>query len=128
MSKVAEMLKHQQERHCFIKMDTEATQPLKIPFVRDYSQSEQYLLEYEKAVYEEQGAVSGSEVDLLLEENENRFLAGAGSLTLPNQQPNVIDVETAPAIRAEKRPGTRRSSARSQLFSKLKVKEVLNDD
>jgi hypothetical protein len=126
VSKVAEMLKHQQERHCFIKMDTEATQPLKIPFVRDYSQSKQYLLEYEKAVYETQGAITGSEVDVLLEENENRFLAGAGSRTIPEEGPDVVDGE-AEQVRRPKRP-TRKPSARDQVFSKLNVEEVLNDD
>jgi len=128
VSKVAEMLKHQQERHCFIKMDTDATQPLKIPFVRDYSQSEQYLLEYEKAVYETQGAINGSEVDLLLEENENRFLAGASSRTLQEESTSIIDVEPAQVVRDRKRPGIRKPSARGQLFSKLKASEVLDDD
>jgi hypothetical protein len=128
VSKVAEMLKHQQERHCFIKMDTEATQPLKIPFVRDYSQSDQYLLEYEKAVYEAQGAIAGPEVDLLLEENETRFLAAAGHRNLPEQSPNIIDVEPAQVIPKQKRSGVRKASARGQIFSKLKVEKLLSDD
>jgi hypothetical protein len=77
LSRVAEMLKYQQEQHCFIKLDTERTQPLKIPFVHDYFISPDNLLEYEKEVYETQGASPGVEVDHILEENEARFLTTA---------------------------------------------------
>lgn len=77
VSKVAEMLKYQQERHCFIKLDTARTQPLKIPFVNDYFIPTDNLLEYEKAVYDAQHAIAGPEVDRLLEENETRFLTAA---------------------------------------------------
>lgn len=79
VSKVAEMLKTQQQRHCFIKLDTERTQPLKVPFVNDYFLTTEYLLEYEKAVFSAHHAIPGHEVDLLLEENERRFLTAAGA-------------------------------------------------
>jgi uncharacterized membrane protein YgcG len=127
VSKVAELLKHQQERHCFIKLDTEPTQPLKIPFVRDYSQSDQYLLEYEKAVYETQGAITGPEVDILLKENENRFLAAAGDRKLLEEPSKIIDIES-PAPREQKKSTMRKGSARSELFSKLRTKDILNED
>ena len=77
VSKVAEMLKCQQQRHCYIKLDTDKTQPLKIPFVKDYSHSQEYLLEYEQAVYEAQGALSADQADQLIVENEQKFLTTA---------------------------------------------------
>lgn len=127
VSKVAELLKHQQERHSFIKLDTEPTQPLKIPFVRGYSQSEQYLLEYEKAVYDAQGAITGPEVDVLLEQSENRFLATAVDRTSVEDSSRAIDLEPITA-KGHKKLTHRRGSARDGLFSKLKTKDVLSDD
>ena len=47
LSKIAEMLKCQQQRHCFIKLDTKKVQPMLVPFVRPYLFSEDFLLEYE---------------------------------------------------------------------------------
>jgi hypothetical protein len=74
-SKVAEMLKCQQQRHCFIKLETETTQPLNIPFVRPYFHSLEYLLEYEQKIYSEQGALPAADVDRILIEHEQHFLS-----------------------------------------------------
>jgi hypothetical protein len=76
VSRVAEMLKTQQQRHCFIKLDTERTQPLRIPFVKDYSLSEGNLLQYQENVYRAQNAIPAHHVDRLLEENATQFLNG----------------------------------------------------
>ena len=127
VSKVAEMLKHQQERHCFIKLDTENTQPLKIPFVRDYSQSSEYLLEYEKAVYQTQGAIAGPEVDNLLTQNEDRFLAVASDRKLLDRSSNVMAGGLAPVTQSKKLIA-HKTSARSELFSKIKTKDIFRDD
>lgn len=89
-SKVAQMLKEQMQRHCFIKLDTEKTQPLLIPFVRDYSHRPADLLEYEQAVYQSQGALPAAEVDRLIEASATKFLTTAQST-----------VEAAPIIEAE---------------------------
>ena len=76
LSKVAEMLKCQQQRHCFIKLD-QATQPLKVPFVRDYSLSSEFIKEYEREAYKTQKALPAPEVDRLIAENEQKFLEKA---------------------------------------------------
>jgi hypothetical protein len=77
VSKVAEMLKAQQQRHCFIKLDYEKTQPLMTSFVDDNSISSDFLLEYEQAIYKAQGALPAAEIDLLLEEQSASFLTAA---------------------------------------------------
>lgn len=115
VSKVAEMLKAQQQRHCFIKLDTELTQPLQIPFVRDYSLSDENLLEYEKEVYNTQGALPAHEVDRLLVANEERFLTSTYK---------VIDVTPTlerPALEAK--PVTKRTTK-----AKPNIFESINDD
>ena len=123
VSKVAEMLKYQQERHCFIKLDTEPTQPLKVPFVREYFHSDSDLLEYERAVYDEQQAVSAANADLLLVENEQRFLEAATnqrSAKLHNPQD-----DKQPSQKREVSKGGR--SARPQLFKTLKPDDILSN-
>jgi len=81
LSRVAQLLKEQMQQHCFIKLGTEMTQPLLVPFVKDYGFSEQTLLEYQREVYKQQGALPAPEVDLLLEESRRRFLGEATAAT-----------------------------------------------
>src|SRR5207237_111828 len=86
---------YQQERHCFLKLDTEKTQPLKVPFVQDYFIPPENLLEYEKEVYDAQAAIPGPDADRLLKENETRFLSAARAavgITPANSYPPVKDV------------------------------------
>jgi hypothetical protein len=99
VSKVALMLKTQQQRHCFIKLDKEDTQPLQVPFVREHSVSSPYLIVYEREVYKAQQAITGDEADRLLEANERRFLITAGSSTgtiLPSTQTSIGPAEEEP--------------------------------
>ena len=126
VSKVVEMLKYQQERHCFIKLDNEPTQPLRIPFVREYSQSDKTLLEYEEAVFQAQGALNGPDVDTLLEQNEKRFLASAAEYN-SSQPSRTIEVPKLLPSDAKKQRAPRKSSARDNLFAKLKAKDVLGE-
>jgi hypothetical protein len=75
VSRVAQMLKYQQQRHCFIKIDTDKTQPLKVPLVKDPGLSDDFLLEYQSELYSCQGALPAAEVDRLLIESEEQFIA-----------------------------------------------------
>lgn len=121
LSKICEMLKYQQERHCFIKLDVEPTQPMRIPFVKTYSQSRTDLLKYEQAVYEAQGAIKGTDADRLLAENEHRFLTAA---TKDTQSIGETSDESTALARVAKK---RRLSAREQLFSTVNTNELLED-
>lgn len=105
VSRVAEMLKTQQQRHAFIKLDTERTQPLQIPFVETYPLSEESLLEYEEAIYKEQGAIPAEEVDLLLEESETRFLLTAAGVIdiLPTSTPTLENIEPKKSAKKTKK-------------------------
>ena len=107
MSKIAEMLKTQSQQHCFIKLDTEQTQPLLVPYVHDYSQSPEYLLEYEKEVYSAQGALPAVEVERLIEESSAKFLTAAKETleASPVIDAEVVEVrEVKPRRRASTRP------------------------
>ena len=77
LSMIAEMLKCQQQRHCFIKLDTKKVQPMLVPFVRPYLFSEDFLLEYGAQVSRNTGAISAAEADRLIEEGHTRFLKEA---------------------------------------------------
>lgn len=117
LSKVAEMLKTQQQRHCFIKLDTEKTQPLQVPFVETHPVSEQALAEYQEAVYDEQQAIPGPVADRLLKESEARFLTAARIAIDVTPQ----ELRAATEISAESRRKTKRRGARESLFAKIKV-------
>jgi hypothetical protein len=74
LSKIVELLKCQQKRHCFIKLDTAMTQPIRVPFVGDCPFSPEYLCFYQEEVYRHQKALPAEEVDRLIAENEKKFL------------------------------------------------------
>jgi hypothetical protein len=97
VSRVAQMLKYQQQRHCFIKLDTSETQPLKVPFVREYRLSEEYLEQYRRDVYARQGAISAIEADRIIAESERAFLINLASSepllleTVRSNDTNAVD-------------------------------------
>jgi len=105
-SKVAQMLKEQLQRHCFIKLDTEKTQPLLVPFVKEFFISPEYLLEYEQEVYRAQGALPAVEVDRLIEESTTKFLNAVRESV---DGPSIIDAELVdePDPEPSRKPRTR---------------------
>lgn len=120
VSKVAEMLKTQQQRHCFIKLDTEKTQPLRTPFVKDYSQSSEYLLEYEREVYSEQDALPAHEVDQLIADNEHKFLAAASEVVMDAEHSNISETHQEISKPTKKRT-TGRKKKSANLFDTIKT-------
>ena len=78
LSRVAEMMMTQPGQTAFIKLDDEAkTEPLMVPFVGTNFHSEEYLLEYVQAVYNQQHALPADQVDKIIVDNERKFLATA---------------------------------------------------
>ena len=106
------MLKTQQQRHCFVKIDTEATQPLlKVPLVRRYAVAPATMLKYKERAYSKQGARSGAEVDRLIEESEKKFL----TIGMPSDDADeifagaevkIIEHKKPPAVKVHKRKKT----------------------
>jgi hypothetical protein len=102
LSKVAELLKFQQQRHCFIKIDRSPTQPLRVPDVSTPNVEPETLLEYERMLHARYGSLSASAVDLLLAQNERDFIARALGLppverqSEPNSSHTVPGEATAP--------------------------------
>ena len=105
-SRVAEMLKYQLEQHCFLKIDTEETQTLKVPFIDEGAVSDDLLTEYQEELYSVQGARSGQEVDVLLEQSEAKFLMDANFT-------HTSDTNSA-------KSSTKTTSGRRSIFDKLK--------
>lgn len=67
-------LKEQFQRHCFIKIHHEKTQPLLVPMVEDFYTSEKNRNWYRDKLYTESEALPAAEVDRLIEENESALL------------------------------------------------------
>ena len=79
VSRIAEMIKAQPQQRCFIKIDTQFSTPINVPFIKETSVNDELLGEYELDLYEEQGAIEGNAVDILLEESETKFLMAMNS-------------------------------------------------
>lgn len=80
LSKIAEVLKYQPERHCFIRLDTKQTEPVLIPPILLPHIESKTLDEYEATLYHQQGCLSAAEVDRLLFEDGETFLERANTL------------------------------------------------
>jgi hypothetical protein len=99
-SRIAELIKNQPQQHCFIKIDTERSQSLEVPFVKNPPVDDEMLNDYENEVYKEQGAIAGNEVDRILHESETEFFeiikksinsAPPENILMPNNKP-IIDI------------------------------------
>jgi hypothetical protein len=72
--KLAQMLKHQAERHCLVNLDKPGgTQPLCVPFVDAPPISAEMFADYERVSCEKQGSIPAVKVDLMLKESERLF-------------------------------------------------------
>lgn len=110
-------LKEQYGRHCFIKIHNQQTQPLLVPFVRQYYTSTKNQAWYCEKQLNKQDALPAAEVDQLLESQENALLKAAD--VLPQRITNKPTREKI--ISSEPPKGKRRRSARSNLFAKIKT-------
>ena len=80
-------LKEQFQRHCFIKFHQEETQPLLVPFVKDYYTSPKNIQWYCDKLLLKQKALPPVEVDRLIENRQAGLLKEASLSDLP-----IIDV------------------------------------
>lgn len=71
--RTTDALKEQFQRHCFIKILNKKTQPMLVPFVKEYHFFEEDLIKYQKMLYRQVGALSKREIDRLLEEQKKRI-------------------------------------------------------
>jgi len=115
-------LKEQYGRHCFIKLPNQQTQPLLVPFVRQYYTSGKNQTWYCEKQLRKYGALPVAEVDQLLESQEHALLKAANSTVDPITSPTLPKPKVVNAPPKMKRG----RSARSGLFSNIKV-EDLND-
>lgn len=75
LSRCAEMLMNQAERHCFVKLPRKTAFPYEVPLVDSYLLNPATVLEYEKDL--NTNALPAAEVDRLLAQDEKRFLLEA---------------------------------------------------
>ena len=103
LTELTAALKQQFQRHCFIQIRQQDTQPMLVPFVETvttFTYNRSMLDYYVKRQHERQSALSAAEVDVLLEEQENALLRAVGpriQAQIEGQEPITIDVTKAPA-------------------------------
>jgi TraM recognition site of TraD and TraG len=66
----AASLKHQFQRHCFIKIHQHETQPMLVPFVEEFSTPQYNLAWYIDKLFKTQKALPAADVDRLLKERD----------------------------------------------------------
>ena len=104
-------LKEQFERHCFIKIRQQDTQPMLVPFVKSFYTTKANLEWYKQKKFGEHNALGPAEIDLLLEARERALLKAAHS------EPIEVVATPSPATKSRTR---RRSARESTLFSTIK--------
>ncbi len=68
-------LKEQFERHCFIKIHHQKTQPMLVPFVRAFHTNTENLSWYRKEMFKRSGAISSTQADQKMKEQLSHFAA-----------------------------------------------------
>ena len=72
LTELTAALKEQWQRHCFIKIQQQETQPLLVPFVREYFLTKTNFDKYLARTYQKQKAFTKEEADKLLETKKTK--------------------------------------------------------
>lgn len=67
---LTQALKLQQQRHCFIQLPNKETQPLLVPFVKEYNLSNENFNWYLEQIAKQNNAITPAEADKLLSDNQ----------------------------------------------------------
>jgi hypothetical protein len=103
-------LKEQFERHCFLKVRQQSTQPMLVPFVKSFYTTKKNLDWYKDKLLREQDALKADEIDLLIEERDQALLKEAST--------EPIAVEQVSSVSSK--PRKRKKSARDSIFATIK--------
>jgi TraM recognition site of TraD and TraG len=102
-------LKEQFERHCFIKIRRQPTQPMLVPFVKSFYTTQRNLDWYKDKLLREHDALAPAEIDWLIAERERALLKAATS--------EPIDVVSPSGDNQKRRK--QRKSARTSIFATI---------
>ncbi|HKR10937.1 MAG TPA: type IV secretory system conjugative DNA transfer family protein [Pyrinomonadaceae bacterium] len=112
-------LKEQYGRHCFIKIQQQATQPMLVPFVDSYHTSEENKSWYFVDQLSKASALPAGQVDQLLESQEHALLKAATSQVGPTTNDTPAKAKSQVSLSGPKRG----RSARANLFSSINIKD-----
>jgi hypothetical protein len=104
-------LKEQFERHCFIKIRQQHTQPMLVPFLKSFFTTQKNLEWYKDKLLREHDALKPAAVDALIENRERDLLAAA------NVEPIALETK---AEQPTQKPKRQKRSARESVFAKIK--------
>ena len=109
---LTQALKLQQQRHCFIQLPNQETQPVLVPLVEDFYVGKDNLDWYVRRLAEKADALSPDEADGFI------FQARQDLLQLENTEPgDVIESSSSPT---ELKPKTTAPNKKKTIFDKLK--------
>ncbi len=103
-------LKEQFERHCFIKIRQQPTQPMLVPFVKSFYTTKKNLDWYQDKLLSEQDALSADQIDLLIDQRDQALLKEASTEPIAVEQVSSVS----------NKPRKRGKSARASIFATIK--------
>jgi len=119
-------LKEQFGRHCFIKIHNQKTQPLLVPFVREFYTTAENRSWYEARLAKGQHALSASEADLLLKDQENALVLESSVTDSQILEPSLraqIDAIEIPKPKKKRVARKKVAPAAPNPFDSLKIED-----
>lgn len=117
-------LKEQYGRHCFIKVPNQQTQPLLVPFVRQFYGTPTNQNRYREKQLKKQNALPVAEVDKLLESQEHALLKAASL----SRQTDTTDPPAKEKVVNKGGLVRRGRSARASIFANIKPSDPTNKE
>jgi hypothetical protein len=107
LTELTAALKNQFQRHCFIQIRQQETQPMLVPFVEPvttFTYSRRNLNVYIDRQHQKQGALSADEVDRLLVEQEAALLHTVAPAAMSGEVIELLDVAITPVPEPTRQP------------------------
>jgi hypothetical protein len=92
--KMSEALMAQLLRHCFIQLPGQKTQPMLVPFVKEFYVLPQFFLEYIERLCKKEGALSKEDMDMLVAQERERLEQSAQVYALQEASGDLIEPPT----------------------------------
>ena len=89
--KMSDALKAQFQRHCFIQIPEQETQPMLVPFVKEFRIYPKHVEGYKQKLYRRNDALPVAEVDVILSAERERLKAQAMEYLTSPQEPTEED-------------------------------------
>jgi hypothetical protein len=110
-------VKEQYARHCFIKLPGEDAEAMLVPTVEQFYIADRYLRAYQDRLFLKSNALPAAAVDLLLEQQETKFLEAAGQII------DIAPEDPEPEVHQPPAAGNKSKRPKKNVFDDLLGKD-----